>query len=73
MSRSRRKTPICGFTTIESDKWFKAKEHRRERAAVRAALVHEQDAPDTREFGNPWASGKDGKQYCHTWEKVWRK
>jgi hypothetical protein len=63
VSRSRRKTPIVGMTTIESDKWFKAKEHRRERAAIRAAMANDDELPDPKEFGNPWASGKDGKQY----------
>lgn len=63
MSRSRKKHPIVGMTTIESDKWFKASEHRRERAAVRAALATGGDIPHRRAFGDPWLSGKDGKQY----------
>lgn len=58
MSRSRKKTPIVGHTTIESDKWFKAKAHRQERAALRSGgEVHR------KAFGNPCLSGKDGKQY----------
>lgn len=63
MSRSRRKTPICGITTIESDKWFKTSEHRKERAAIRIALAAGNDMPHHKMFGDPWLSGKDGKQY----------
>jgi hypothetical protein len=59
MARSRRKTPICGYTTIESDKWFKSAEHRRERAAIRSHGID----PHPKQFGNPALSGKDGKQY----------
>lgn len=62
MSRSHRKTPVCGITTAESDKLFKAAEHRRERRAVRSVLPGE-DAPAPKQFGNPWASPKDGKQW----------
>lgn len=63
MSRSRRKTPIFGITTAESDKNFKRREHRRERTAVRDSLATGADIPDSRAFGNPWASEKDGKRY----------
>lgn len=64
MSRSRKKTPIVGNTCIESDKWFKAKAHRQERAAIRCALsVGEEPANEAKRFGDPHASGKDGKHY----------
>lgn len=63
MSRSRKKTPIVGFTTVESDKRFKAAEHRRERAAVRTAMAVGDELPDSKAFGNPCLSGKDGKHY----------
>lgn len=63
MSRSRRKTPIVGMTTAESDKPFKIAEHRRERRSVRAAVRQLEDAPDPKEFGNPWHGEKDGKQW----------
>lgn len=63
MSDSYRKTPIFGHTTAESDKRFKTQEHRRERRSVRALIRAGGDAPDSREFGNPWASEKDGKTY----------
>ncbi|MEL4378367.1 hypothetical protein [Brucella cytisi] len=38
MSRSRKKTPITGITTADSDKAFKEAEHRRERRALRSAV-----------------------------------
>ncbi len=63
MSRSKRKTPICGMTSAASDKPFKAKAHRNERHAVAIALRAGGDCPHPKEFGNPWASCKDGKQY----------
>jgi len=63
MSRSRKKTPITGITIAESDKPFKEAEHRRERRVVRTAIKVGEPIPDQREFGNPWASEKDGKQW----------
>lgn len=63
MANSYRKTPIIGMTTAHSDKQFKAKEHRRERVAVRIALQQRRDAPDPRHFGDPCLGEKDGKQY----------
>lgn len=62
MSRSRRKIPIAGITTAESDKAFKVAEHRRERRVVKTALDKTDDLPSTKLFGNPWASEKDGKR-----------
>lgn len=70
MTRSRRKTPIVGMTTAESDARFKAAEHRRERAAVKIALNTGADVPDPRLFGDPCKSDKDGKQYCPTAEAL---
>lgn len=36
MARSRKKTPICGYSKIESEKRFKQIENRRRRAAERS-------------------------------------
>lgn len=63
MSRSRRKNPGCGWTTAASDKLFKRREHRRERAAVRDTNLTYDEPPVSRAFGNPWLSEKDGKQW----------
>lgn len=73
VSNSRRKTPIIGITTAASDKRFKRAEHSRERAAVKIALGKGEALPDPREFGDPWKSEKDGKQYCPNRPKFLRK
>lgn len=62
MSRSRKKNPITGITTAETEKKFKQQEHSRERAAVRDALRTEKEVlPHPKEFGDPWDGPKDGK------------
>ena len=63
MSRSRRKTPICGITTAESEKQDKRIANRRLRRRVRSALRGDPDAPLPllREVSNPWLMDKDGK------------
>jgi hypothetical protein len=63
MSRSRRKTPIAGLTTADSDKAFKEAEHRRERRAAKATIKAGGEPTDPKAFGNPWAGEKDGKQW----------
>ncbi|MGF7004533.1 hypothetical protein [Aminobacter sp. BE322] len=63
MSRSRRKTPIIGITTAETDKPFKQAEHRRERRAVKAVIKTGEEPPAPKAFGNPWDGQKDGKQW----------
>ena len=59
MSRSRRKTPIIAMSCRETEKQFKKQEHGKFRAKVRSVDLE----ADPREFGNPWAGPKDGKQY----------
>jgi hypothetical protein len=62
MSRSRKKRPITGITTSETEKQFKQQEHSRERAAVRDALQTEKELlPHPKEFGNRWKGPKDGR------------
>jgi hypothetical protein len=68
VSKSRRKTPVFGITTAESDKEFKRREHKRERTVVRDSLAVGVDVPHPKQFGNPWASEKDGKRYWHAAE-----
>jgi hypothetical protein len=63
VSRSRRRTPISPNTLAETDKPYKAAEHRRERAAVRTALANEDETPDPRAFGDPRGADKDGKHW----------
>ncbi|WP_371171141.1 hypothetical protein [Aliiroseovarius sp. 2305UL8-7] len=63
MSRSYRKTSICGMTTAASDKAFKKAEHKRARRAVNACDLEIDDVPADKQFGNPWGAPKDGKQW----------
>ena len=63
MTRSRKKVPITGMTTADSDKTFKKREHRRERSAVRDALAVGSEPPHPKGFGDPWDGDKDGKKY----------
>ena len=63
VSRSQKKVPIVAMTAAESDKRYKMAEHRRERAAVRAALAHGVEPASPRLFGDPCLSDKDGKQF----------
>lgn len=61
VSRSRKKHPITGITCARSDKPFKVSEHRAERRAVRQAVHVGTEPPHSLEYGNPWASPKDGR------------
>ncbi|WP_282093613.1 hypothetical protein [Epibacterium ulvae] len=63
MSRSYRKTPICGMTTAASDKAFKKAEHKRARRALSACDLEFDNAPSDKQYGNPWGAPKDGKQW----------
>jgi len=70
MSRSRRKTPIVGYTTCRSEREDKTIWHRRLRAHEHTGLTGA-DAErleawlpvSVRQVSNPWAMGKDGRQY----------
>ena len=53
MTRSRKRTPICGFSTTESEKAFKQKEARRRRAAERSG----------KEYVPASYGPKDGRQW----------
>lgn len=62
MSRSHRKTPICGITTARSEKQDKAIAHRRIRMAIKSA-ESTADLPGIRKRRqNPLNMAKDGKQ-----------
>ena len=64
VSRSRRKTPIFGFTCAESEKRDKVIAHRRERRAVRVAIASDADLlPVTRDVSNENRFAKDGKHW----------
>lgn len=59
MSRSRKKTPICGHTLKESEKEDKKLWHR----AWRRKQKQTDELIDKREVSNVWSMSKDGKQY----------
>ena len=67
MSRSRRKTPIFGHTTAESDAEWKAQSARVLRRRVRQVLKATLDIaafPGKRwDLVNPWSAPKDGKYW----------
>jgi hypothetical protein len=64
MARSKRRTPIFGNTTAESDKEFKRAENRRARRCTNVSLnCGEDDLAPAKAFGNPWNSEKDGKHF----------
>jgi hypothetical protein len=64
VSRSRRKTPVIGVTTSDSEKQDKTEYNRRHRRVVKQA-VHIDDEtrplPGLHEHSNPWSMSKDGK------------
>jgi hypothetical protein len=64
MSRSKRKTPICGFTTAHSEKWHKQKTNRRLRHAIKLRIIAGKELmPTIKQMGDIWNFAKDGKQY----------
>ena len=66
MSRSRRHTPISGWTGVSSEKEFKQQEHKRERSTVKATLTNfldDAELPHPKKYGNRWAGPKDGRGY----------
>lgn len=72
MSNSRKKTPICGYTTAESEKQDKRLANRCYRRTVRQQLgLVMQGEDDTsvittiRAVSNRWSFDKDGKQFLH--------
>ena len=64
MSRSKKRTPVCGLTGARSEKQDKRLYNRRYRRICKQ-LIHVAPArellPLLREYSNPWAMAKDGK------------
>jgi hypothetical protein len=64
MSRSRKKTCISGATLCVSEKKDKIANHKRERMAVKQAIINGDELmPHYREVSDPWVMGKDGRFY----------
>lgn len=75
MSRSYRKTPICGMTKKESDKLFKKAAHKQARRAEHARDLTVNEPPTEKEYGNPCGGPKVGKQWINAkdWPQIMRK
>ncbi len=75
VSRSRKKTPKGGaaITKSREQKKFKRQEHKRERSKVRDMLKQgKYDVlPSPKQYGNEWASPRDGKFYFGTLLSKW--
>ena len=66
MSKSRRKTPIVGNTTAESEKYDKRVANRKGRRVTKRHLAEMEDdegIPVRNEISNTWNFQKDGKHY----------
>ncbi|VVE59280.1 hypothetical protein PAN31117_05249 [Pandoraea anapnoica] len=78
MSRSKRKTPICGVTSAVSEAEDKALWHRAHRRSERVALERdgiEYIASNRHAHSSTWRMGKDGKHFFDAaeWPTVMRK
>ena len=75
MSRSKRRTPVIGITTAETEKAYKAAAHRSERRTARTKIKsgRPDDIPHPKKFGDPWGAPKDGKQMVDPKSKWMRK
>jgi hypothetical protein len=61
MSRSFKKTPVCGITGARSEKRDKRRANRTYRRLCRARLRSTFELPQMREVSNVWSFAKDGK------------
>jgi hypothetical protein len=78
MSRSRKKTPICGNIRARSEKQDKKQWHKTLRSKARQILHTDYDTeilPEDKDVSDPWSMNKDGKKMFdpETWPKRMRK
>lgn len=72
MSRSKKYTQICSNTTSTGQKLFKMKQNRAKRKNVKTRLaIGNYDMPHEKEYGNEWASPRDGKHYLNDVNSKW--
>ncbi len=75
MSRSRRKTPISGITTAQSDHpWKKMaarKLRHRSKQELNTSLDGDRFAGKRWDLVNPWSSEKDGKDWMSNPDPRW--
>lgn len=64
MSRSKKKTPIFGNTTVVSEKQDKRKWNKRFRKVSKSLLLKDKETPQKlASVTNVWEGSKDGKRY----------
>ncbi len=73
MSRSKKKNPGGGITAGMGQAVFRKNENRAKRRMVNARLNTKQydKLPHEKEYGNEWASPRDGKQYWVDHDAKW--
>jgi hypothetical protein len=75
VSRSRRRTPIFGITTAQTDHPWKRqaarKLRRRVKQHLKAKLDGDRFAGKRWDLVNPWSSEKDGKSYSRHPKPQW--
>lgn len=77
MSRSKKKNPggsvTCAGATAGRQHRFKKQESRAKRRAINSLIkIGDTDIlPHDREFGNEWASPRDGKQWWNDHDDKW--
>ena len=75
MSRSRKHTPVHGFTLAESEKEWKRRYNRlfRRKNNVKSHLFEDSTYAILKEVSDPWEGPKDGKFYKEGLVKYMRK
>ena len=63
MSRSRKKTPISGIASADSEKQDKRKANRRVRRVNKVAVATDDEPKLKREVSDVWSFDKDGKRW----------
>jgi hypothetical protein len=63
MSRSSRRTAVCGVTCADSEKDDKRRWHRRWRHGNRQRIRQGADPLPLRAISDPWLMAKDGRQW----------
>jgi len=64
MSRSRKKNPVKGITSADSEKEDKRNANRKFRRKIKQEVNKgKEQLPEIRELSNVWEFDKDGKRY----------
>lgn len=87
MGKSYKKTPYLGICSSSGQKKFRTQEHQAERSKVKTCLqklalndsIVQDMIPHPKEYGNEWASPRDGKmwhghlKYDPKWKEEFKK